>query len=134
MLGRVSPDSIRERWPCVIPIIWEISIWGRVLRVLIRRPTYCQSILCFTYICLSRLMLCEWLWVSLLAGVFGAGYSWSVFKYTEYESRICNGFIGYADADAFNICRFIGGAAVSLSRTRADNRAVRDGYGIGISS
>jgi hypothetical protein len=56
------------------------------------------------------------------------------FKATVYKSRTCKGFVGYGDADPYNVSPLIRGAEMRVAETRAVNRALRKAYGIGICS
>jgi hypothetical protein len=56
------------------------------------------------------------------------------FKATVYKSRTCRGFVGYGDADPFNVSFLVQGAEMRVAETRAVNRALRKAYGIGICS
>ena len=57
-----------------------------------------------------------------------------VFKATAYSSKSCKGFVGYGDADPFNVSALVRGAEMRVAETRAVNRALRKAYGIGICS
>src|SRR6202140_3958785 len=56
------------------------------------------------------------------------------FAATVYKSRSCRGFVGYGDADPFNVSPSVRGAELRIAETRAVNRALRKAYGIGICS
>jgi hypothetical protein len=56
------------------------------------------------------------------------------FKATVYKSKICQGFVGYGDADPSNVSFLVQGAEMRVAETRAVNRALRKAYGIGICS
>jgi hypothetical protein len=56
------------------------------------------------------------------------------FKATVYKSHECKGFVGYGDADPFNVSPLVHGAEMRVAETRAVNRALRKAYGIGICS
>jgi len=56
------------------------------------------------------------------------------FKATVYRSRICRGFVGYGDADPYNVSLLVRGAEMRVAETRAVNRALRKAYGIGLCS
>jgi hypothetical protein len=56
-----------------------------------------------------------------------------VFKATVVKSENEN-FVGYGDADPFNVSSFVHGAEMRVAETRAANRALRKAYGIGICS
>jgi hypothetical protein len=56
------------------------------------------------------------------------------FKATVYKSPRCRGFVGYGDADPYNVSPLIHGAEMRVAETRAVNRALRKAYGIGICS
>ena len=56
------------------------------------------------------------------------------FKATVYKSQICRGFVGYGDADPYNVSPLVHGAEMRVAETRAVNRALRKAYGIGICS
>jgi hypothetical protein len=56
------------------------------------------------------------------------------FKATVYKSRTCKGFVGYGDADPFNVSPLVHGAEMRVAETRAVNRALRKAYGIGVCS
>ena len=57
-----------------------------------------------------------------------------VFKATVYKSPACKGFVGYGDADSYNVSFLVHGAEMRVAETRAVNRALRKAYGIGICS
>jgi hypothetical protein len=61
------------------------------------------------------------------------GARWA-FKATVYKSDNCRGFVGYGDADPFNVSPLVRGAEMRVAETRAVNRALRKAYGIGICS
>ena len=56
------------------------------------------------------------------------------FAATVYKSKTCRGFVGYGDADPFNVSPSVHGAELRIAETRAVNRAIRKAYGIGICS
>jgi hypothetical protein len=56
------------------------------------------------------------------------------FEATVYKSKTCRGFVGYGDADPFNVSILVHGAEMRVAETRAVNRALRKAYGIGICS
>src|ERR1700757_3289137 len=56
------------------------------------------------------------------------------FEATVYKSKTCRGFVGYGDADPFNVSPLVHGAEMRVAETRAVNRALRKAYGIGICS
>jgi len=55
-------------------------------------------------------------------------------KATVYPSKGSSGFVGYGDADPFNVSLRVRGAEMRMAETRAVNRALRKAYGIGICS
>ncbi len=57
-----------------------------------------------------------------------------VFKATVYKSPRSKGFVGYGDADPFNVSPLVHGAEMRVAETRAVNRALRKAYGIGLCS
>ena len=57
-----------------------------------------------------------------------------VFKAVVYKSNQSKGFIGYGDADPFNVSHVVRGAEMRIAETRAVNRALRKAYGIGLCS
>jgi hypothetical protein len=57
-----------------------------------------------------------------------------VFKATVYKSAGSKGFVGYGDADPFNVSPMVRGAEMRIAETRAVNRALRKAYGIGLCS
>ena len=57
-----------------------------------------------------------------------------VLKATVYPSQSSSGFVGYGDADPFNVSSLVRGAEMRIAETRAVNRALRKAYGIGICS
>ncbi len=61
------------------------------------------------------------------------GRHW-MFRATVYKSRCSKGFIGYGDADPFNVSPLVRGAEMRIVETRAVNRALRKAYGIGLCS
>jgi hypothetical protein len=56
------------------------------------------------------------------------------FAATVYKSKACRGFVGYGDADPFNVSPLVHGAELRIAETRAVNRALRKAYGLGICS
>jgi hypothetical protein len=56
------------------------------------------------------------------------------FRATVYKSLNCKGFVGYGDANPFNVSPLVHGAEMRVAETRAVNRALRKAYGIGICS
>ena len=62
-----------------------------------------------------------------------SGQRWA-FAATVYKSKSCRGFVGYGDADPFNVSPLVHGAEMRVAETRAVNRALRKAYGIGICS
>ena len=57
-----------------------------------------------------------------------------VLKATVYPSKGSAGFVGYGDADPFNVSLRVRGAEMRMAETRAVNRALRKAYGVGICS
>lgn len=57
-----------------------------------------------------------------------------VFRAVVYKSSGAKGFVGYGDADPFNVSTLARGAEMRIAETRAVNRALRKAYGIGICS
>ena len=57
-----------------------------------------------------------------------------VFRAIAYKSLNSKGFVGYGDADPFNVSALVRGAEMRVAETRAVNRALRKAYGIGICS
>ncbi|MGB7494303.1 MAG: hypothetical protein WBR26_22655 [Candidatus Acidiferrum sp.] len=57
-----------------------------------------------------------------------------VFKAVVYKSSRSKGFVGYGDADPFNVSSMVHGAELRIAETRAVNRALRKAYGIGLCS
>jgi hypothetical protein len=57
-----------------------------------------------------------------------------VLKATVYPVKGSAGFVGYGDADPFNVSALVRGAEMRIAETRAVNRALRKAYGIGICS
>jgi len=57
-----------------------------------------------------------------------------VFKATVYKSPRSRGFVGYGDADPYNVSSLVHGAEMRVAETRAVNRALRQAYGIGLCS
>jgi hypothetical protein len=56
------------------------------------------------------------------------------FRATVYKSRRSLGFVGFGDADPFNVSPLVKGAEMRIAETRAVNRALRKAYGIGLCS
>jgi hypothetical protein len=56
------------------------------------------------------------------------------FRATVYKSKRCRGFVGYGDADPFNVSPLVRGAEMRVAETRAVNGALRKAYGISICS
>jgi len=57
-----------------------------------------------------------------------------VVKATVYKTIASKGFVGYGDADPFNVSPLVRGAELRIAETRAVNRALRKAYGIGLCS
>jgi hypothetical protein len=57
-----------------------------------------------------------------------------VFKATLYKRYGSYGFVGYGDADPYNVSPVVRGAEMRVAETRAVNRALRKAYGIGLCS
>ena len=57
-----------------------------------------------------------------------------VLKATVYPSQKSSGFVGYGDADPYNVSFLVHGAEMRVAETHAVNRALRKAYGIGICS
>jgi hypothetical protein len=57
-----------------------------------------------------------------------------VFRAVVHKSEACKGFVGYGDADPFNVSPLVRGAEMRVAETRAVNRALRKAYGIGLCS
>ena len=57
-----------------------------------------------------------------------------VLKATVYPNKDSAGFVGYGDADPFNVSAMVRGAEMRVAETRAVNRALRKAYGIGFCS
>ena len=57
-----------------------------------------------------------------------------VFKATVFNKPASRGFVGYGDADPFNVSSLVQGAEMRVAETRAVNRALRKAYGIGLCS
>src|SRR6266700_4479259 len=62
------------------------------------------------------------------------GTSRWVFKATVFKNPSSKGFVGYGDADPTNTSPLVRGAEMRVAETRADNRALRKAYGIGLRS
>jgi hypothetical protein len=56
-----------------------------------------------------------------------------VFRATVHKSKSTS-FVGYGDANPFNVSSLVRGAEMRVAETRAVNRALRKAYGIGICS
>jgi hypothetical protein len=61
------------------------------------------------------------------------GARW-VFRAIVYPNERRRGFVGYGDANPFNVSLPMRGAEMRIAETRAVNRALRKAYGIGICS
>ena len=57
-----------------------------------------------------------------------------IFKATVYKTSGSRGFVGYGDANPFNVSPLVRGAEMRVAETRAVNRALRKAYGIGLCS
>ena len=57
-----------------------------------------------------------------------------VFKATVFKSPSSKGFVGFGDADPYNVSATSRGAEMRIAETRAVNRALRKAYGIGLCS
>ena len=57
-----------------------------------------------------------------------------VVKATVYKTIASKGFVGYGDADPFNVSPLVRGAELRIAETRAVNRALRKAYGVGLCS
>ena len=56
------------------------------------------------------------------------------FKARVYKSNSCRGFVGFGDANPFNVSPLVTGAEMRVAETRAVNRALRKAYGVGVCS
>src|ERR1700745_1114600 len=56
------------------------------------------------------------------------------FKATVYKTRSSRGFVGHGDANPSNVSSLVRGSEMRVAETRAVNRALRKGYGIGLCS
>jgi hypothetical protein len=70
----------------------------------------------------------------LVDSLCDSGANRFVLKATVFPSKGSSGFVGYGDADPFNVSPLVRGAEMRVAETRAVNRALRKAYGIGICS
>jgi len=77
---------------------------------------------------------CQGMRVQIVKELCDSNSSRFVFRATVFTSPTCKGFVGYGDADPFNISDVVRGAEMRVAETRAVNRALRKAYGIGICS
>jgi len=83
---------------------------------------------------LARRSHCAGIHVQLVPAFCDASAQRWAFAATVYKSKTCRGFVGYGDADPFNVSPLVHGAELRIAETRAVNRALRKAYGIGICS
>jgi hypothetical protein len=74
---------------------------------------------------IARRKRCMGIQVEPVIGFCDPAASRWAFKATVYKSRTCKGFVGYGDADPFNVSRLVHGAEMRVAETRAVNRALR---------
>jgi len=83
---------------------------------------------------LARRKRCRGIHVEAIDSLCDSAASRFVLKATVYPSKDSAGFVGYGDADPFNVSQLVRGAEMRMAETRAVNRALRKAYGIGICS
>src|SRR5580704_13415432 len=83
---------------------------------------------------LARRRKCSGIHVEAVDSLCDSAASRFVLKATVYPSKSSSGFVGYGDADPFNVSPLVRGAEMRVAETRAVNRALRKAYGIGICS
>ncbi|MBA2679455.1 MAG: hypothetical protein H0U76_13780 [Ktedonobacteraceae bacterium] len=83
---------------------------------------------------LSHRKRCHGIITTIVARVSDPNASRWVFKATVYKSADSHGFVGFGDADPFNVSDAMRGAELRIAETRSVNRALRKAYGIGICS
>jgi hypothetical protein len=83
---------------------------------------------------LSQRKRCHGIVTTIVARVSDPSASRWVFKATVYKSADSHGFVGFGDADPFNVSDVMRGAELRIAETRAVNRALRKAYGLGICS
>jgi hypothetical protein len=83
---------------------------------------------------LARRKRCRGIHVEAVDSLCDSAAARYVLKATVYPSKTSSGFVGYGDADPFNVSSLVRGAEMRIAETRAVNRALRKAYGIGICS
>jgi hypothetical protein len=83
---------------------------------------------------LARRKKCYGMRVEAVESLCDPGANRFVLKATVFPSKNSSGFVGYGDADPYNVSSLVRGAEMRVAETRAVNRALRKAYGIGICS
>jgi hypothetical protein len=83
---------------------------------------------------LARRKKCRGILVEAVDTLCDSAANRYVLKATVYPSKDSAGFVGYGDADPYNVSALVRGAEMRIAETRAVNRALRKAYGIGICS
>ena len=83
---------------------------------------------------LARRKRCRGIHVEAVDSLCDSAAARYVLKATVYPSKSSSGFVGYGDADPYNVSSVVRGAEMRIAETRAVNRALRKAYGIGICS
>lgn len=83
---------------------------------------------------LARSKRCAGIQVRPIADFSDASCQRWVFEATVFRSRACRGFVGYGDADPLNVPSPLRGAVARIAETRAESRALRKAYAVGLCS
>jgi hypothetical protein len=83
---------------------------------------------------LARRKKCRGIHVEAVPALCDPAANRFVLKATVFPCKSSVGFVGYGDADPFNVSPVVRGAEMRVAETRAVNRALRKAYGIGICS
>jgi hypothetical protein len=83
---------------------------------------------------LARRKRCRGIQVEAVDSLCDSASARYVLEATVYPSKSSSGFVGYGDADPYNVSSLVRGAEMRIAETRAVNRALRKAYGIGICS
>jgi hypothetical protein len=83
---------------------------------------------------LARRKRCRGIHVEAVDSLCDSAAARYVLKATVYPFKNSSGFVGYGDADPYNVSSLVRGAEMRIAETRAVNRALRKAYGIGICS
>lgn len=83
---------------------------------------------------LARRKKCSGIHIETVDPLCDSAASRFVLRAIVYPSKNSRGFVGYGDANPYNVSPHVRGAEMRIAETRAVNRALRKAYGIGICS